>query len=729
MFFSNKLQKKLLNSKIGVIWQNTLLKRLFIAAGFFIMLTFIIAIDFMPERVSLEQGDVAPRDFKATRSITYIDEDETSRLQKEAVDKVDPVYVREPEVPQVVNNKVIDFITKIKEVQLQKGESPEGAEPKVLKPEEQITLLREKLVFELSDQVLLALVKSDAQTLDTMETRTREIFAEAYGTGIQDDNLAVRKEQLIDEAKQLAFRKEFEEVVIVLIREFTEPNKIYDDEETQRRIAEAQSRVAPVQKSLKQGEIIIREGEIVSREHIVKLQSLGLLKARSSYGSVVGIALIVAIGMTLVLVFLYQINREIFNNEAYLVLTGIIVAITLLLAKVIIAINITGKPEYSTLVSYAVPLSAASMLIAILLDAKLSVIVTIVIGIFLGIMTGGELRFAVMGLITGLISIYSVSRLSQRSDLAKAGFIVGSAGILTIISLGLIDNSSLPLTFLSAIILGLSNGLLAAVLTIGILPYLETAFGITSAIRLLELSNPNNPILKRLLFEAPGTYHHSIIVGNLAEAAAEAIGAESLLARVGAYYHDIGKIKRPYFFIENQLTADNPHDKIAPTLSTLIITSHVKDGLELAEQHKLPQIITDFIEQHHGTTLCSFFYQKAKGDNENCEYNEDDFRYEAKKPQTKETAIVMLADSVEAAVRSMQKPNMGRIEGLVRKLVKEKLHDGQLDESDLTLKEIDKIIDSFMTVLGGIFHSRIEYPDQIEKEIERRKKKSDNPNK
>ena len=693
------------------------------------MLTLIIAIDFMPERVSLEQGNVAPRDFKATRNTNYSDEIETTRLQREAAEKVDPVYVREPGVPTAVNNKVIDFITKVKAVQVQTKETPEGAEPKELTTEEKIKLLRERIVFELSDEVLLALVKADAQTLDTMETRTKEIFTEAFGTGIEDNNLAVRKDQLIDQAKELAFRSEFEEVVIALIREFTEPNKFYDEDETQRKITEAQTRVVPVQKSLKQGEIIIREGEIVTREHIVKLESLGLLKARSSYGSVVGIALVVAIGMTLVLIFLYQINKEIFKNEAYLVLTGIIVAITLLVAKIIIAINITGKPEYSTLVSYAVPLSAASMLIAILLDAKLSVIVTIVLSILLGIMTGGELRFTAMGLVTGLISIYSVTRLSQRSDLAKAGFIVGSAGVLTIISLGLIDNSSLTLILISAIILGLSNGVLAAILTIGILPYLETAFGITSSIRLLELSNPNNPILKRLLVEAPGTYHHSIIVGNLAEAAAEAIGAESILARVGAYYHDIGKIKRPYFFIENQLTADNPHDKIAPTLSTLIITSHVKDGLEFAEQHKLPLVIKDFIEQHHGTTLCSFFYQKAKGDNENCEFNEADFRYDSKKPQTKETAIVMLADSVEAAVRSMQKPNQGRIEGLVRKLIKEKLHDGQLDESDLTLKEIDKIINSFMTVLGGIFHSRIEYPDQIEKEIERRKKKNDTSNK
>ena len=262
--------------------------------------------------------------------------------------------------------------------------------------------------------------------------------------------------------------------------------------------------------------------------------------------------------------------------------------------------------------------------------------------------------------------------------------------------------------------MGLFNGILSAVGAIGLLPYLETVFGITSSIRLLELSNPNHPLLRKLLLEAPGTYHHSMMVGNLGEAAAEAVGADPLLTRVGSQYHDIGKTKRPYFFVENQFSGVNPHDKISPTLSTLIITSHVKDGVEMARQHKLPKVLVDFIREHHGTDLVKYFYHRAKESGQ--DVSEDDFRYPGPKPQSKETAIVMLADSVEAAVRSMPKPTPGRIEGLVRKIIKERLADGQLDESNITLRDLDLIADAFVKVLTGMYHHRVEYPDGALKE-------------
>jgi putative nucleotidyltransferase with HDIG domain len=256
---------------------------------------------------------------------------------------------------------------------------------------------------------------------------------------------------------------------------------------------------------------------------------------------------------------------------------------------------------------------------------------------------------------------------------------------------------------------------------LGLLPYMEILFGITSPVRLLELANPNEPLLKRLLIEAPGTYHHSIMVGNLAEAAAQVVNADPLLVRVGAYYHDIGKIKRPYFFVENQMGRENPHKKIAPSLSTLIITSHVRDGLEQAREHKLPAGVQAIIEQHHGSSLVAYFYQQAlEGDRAEL-VTEADFRYDCPKPQTKEAALVMLADSVEAAVRSLQKPTPSRVEAMARKIIKERLHDGQLDECDLTFKDLSTITATFIQVLGGIFHSRIEYPENMITEIERRR--------
>jgi len=242
-------------------------------------------------------------------------------------------------------------------------------------------------------------------------------------------------------------------------------------------------------------------------------------------------------------------------------------------------------------------------------------------------------------------------------------------------------------------------------------------------VRLLELSYPGNPLLKRLLTEAPGTYHHSILVGNLAEAAAEAINGDSLLTRVGAYYHDVGKLKRPYFFIENQMNTDNPHDKIAPTLSALILTFHVKDGVELAREYKLPEDIINIIEQHHGSGLCTYFYHKALENGQNESIAEEEFRYDGPKPQTREAALVMLADSVEAAVRSLQNRTYNRVEGMVHRILKDKLLDGQLDECDLTFKDLDVIASAFIQVLSGIFHARIEYPD-LSREEEGRKVKS-----
>jgi putative nucleotidyltransferase with HDIG domain len=261
---------------------------------------------------------------------------------------------------------------------------------------------------------------------------------------------------------------------------------------------------------------------------------------------------------------------------------------------------------------------------------------------------------------------------------------------------------------------GLGNGMGSAVLTIGLLPFLESFFGVLTAVNLLELANPNRPLLHKLLMEAPGTYHHSIIVGNLAEAAAVEIGGNTALVRVGALYHDIGKTKRPYFFIDNQFGGENPHDKISPSLSALIITSHVRDGVAMAQEAGLPQEVVDLIHQHHGNSLVSYFYTRATENGGAEQVIEDDFRYDCPRPQTREAAILMLADSCEAAVRSLTKAPPGRIEAVVRKIIKDRLDDGQLEQSPLTFKDLDRIATVFTKILAGTFHKRIEYPDSLE---------------
>ncbi|MDD3889079.1 MAG: HDIG domain-containing protein, partial [Syntrophomonadaceae bacterium] len=379
------------------------------------------------------------------------------------------------------------------------------------------------------------------------------------------------------------------------------------------------------------------------------------------------------------------------------------------------------------MLGYLAPVAAGSMLIAILLDNRLAYFLTMIMALYVGLLSdGNQLFFAITAFVGGSVGVFQVYRLNQTSDLARSGLYVALANIASIITLTLIEGN-INLTVLSVgMILGAVNGILSAVLMIGALPYLETTFSITSMIKLLELSNPNHELLKRELLEAPGTYHHSLMVGNLAEASAESIGANPLLVRVGAYYHDIGKVKRPEYFVENQRGFENPHEKIAPALSALIITSHVKEGVELAREAHLPQVIIDFIEQHHGTGLAKYFYSRALEEDREGIISEESFRYEGPKPQSKEVALVMLADSVEAAVRSLDAPTQTKIESMVRKIIRDKLNDGQLELCDLTFKDLDTIARSFCKILEGIYHKRIEYPETIVKEFEKRRENDGN---
>lgn len=355
------------------------------------------------------------------------------------------------------------------------------------------------------------------------------------------------------------------------------------------------------------------------------------------------------------------------------------------------------------------PISAATMLIALLINPKLAILTNIILSMIIGLITNNDFNMIIFLLIGGTAGVFAIKNTHQRYNILLTGILVSGINILLIISYGLIGNLEIY-DIMNRCLYGALNGLFSAILTIGSLPLWESIFGILTPLKLLELSNPNQPLLKKLLIEAPGTYHHSIVVGNLSEAAAEAVDGNALLARVGAYYHDVGKLVRPYFFKENQFNGDNPHDKLNPNLSTLIITNHTKDGLELAQKYKLPSQISDIIKQHHGETLVSYFYHKALNAENSNAIKPETFRYDGPKPQTKEAAIVMLADSSEAAARAMKEPSKGKIEGLVREIIKGKLNDGQLDECNLTLKDLDIIANAFVSVLMGIFHERIEYP-------------------
>jgi putative nucleotidyltransferase with HDIG domain len=691
-------------------------RRSLAAILFLVALTFIISVDVFPHRLNMQVGQVSPLTIKASRSITFEDRIKTEEARRRAVESVPNQYMRDPQIITAVQRDISSLLAALKII-LANGS---------LNEEEKIKRIKNTLPFVLSDENLAVLAQSEPESLTRLESGLNSLVSDAMEEPEQvtQDNLETVKTKLSSDVDNLKLSKPYQVLAREIINKYMRPNAFVNTEETQRLKRAAIESVSPIIIGVKEGEKIIGEGEIVTDQHMAKLEALGYSRQSVPYTVVLGTAFLVGLMFTVVMFYLYQQNREIYKNPGHLYLIGIIVVVVLAVSKGIISINITQWPELGALLGYMAPLASAGMLIAILLDSRLAVLVVAVMSLFLAIMTGGQIRFGLVGMLGGITGVYSVSKLSQRGDLVRSGMYTSLANILAIFTVGLMSETPFGLVVSSSLILGLINGILCSVLTNGALPYLESTFGITSAVRLLELSNPNNVLLKKLLTEAPGTYHHSILVGNLAESAADAVGGDSLMVRVGAYYHDIGKIKRPCFFIENQLGGENPHEKIAPSLSTLILTSHVKDGVELARENKLPKGIVDIIEQHHGTTLITYFYNKALENDKTESVNEEDYRYESKKPQTKEAAIVMLSDSVEAAVRALQNRTPGKIEGLVRKIIKDKLMDGQLDECDLTLKDLDIIANAFSRVLSGIFHTRIEYPD-MSKEMERRKAKRD----
>ncbi|OPY57770.1 MAG: 7TM-HD extracellular [Pelotomaculum sp. PtaU1.Bin035] len=684
------------------------------AVLFLFLITFIIASDFMNDKTTLMVGQVSPKTIKAEKSIVFEDKYKTYIERRLAAEKVDKVYTKDPQVSIAVQKDISDLAGKLREVQGDNGLDIQG----------KVARLSSLLPFMMADTELIDLAHATTKDTQQVEVEINNLVAGVMeeGDGITQEKLEEYKKFINSQIIGMRLSKCYEQFAKGVIDHYIRPNGFINYEKTRQKQEDVMASVSPSMVSVKEGEKIIGEGEILTEEHMAKLQALGLTHPKLSLPSILGISLLVVLLMVVVLFYLYQQNREIYEHAGHLYLLGIIVLVILMVGKVIIAINVSRWPEFSAQFGYMIPLAAAGMLIAILLDSRLAVLVVAVMSLMLGVMTGNQLRFGMVGLIGGIAGVYSVSKLSQRGDLVRAGVYTSVANVAAIFTVGLVNGAPFGLLISSSFSLGIASGILSSILTNGALPFLESTFRLTSPVRLLELSHPSNVLLKRLLTEAPGTYHHSIIVGNLAESAAGAVGGDSLLVRVGAYYHDIGKIKRPYFFIENQMACDNPHDKIAPSLSTLILTSHVKDGVEMAKEHRLPQGIIDIIEQHHGSSLAGYFYHKAleNGCTENVA--EEDYRYESPKPQTKEAAIVMIADSVEAAVRSLRNHTPARMEGLVRKCIKDKLNDGQLDECNLTFKDLDIIANSFVWVMSGIFHSRVEYPD-MSQEIERRKKR------
>ena len=685
-------------------------RRAVMAVFFFLLITFIASVNLVPRTYDLKAGQVSPITIKAPRSISYENSAATQKARADAEAGVPRQYDFNSQVEGQVVADLDRAVATLAAVQ------NSGASTAV-----RAAQLQAALPFTVPQYVLSGLVNQNPSEVQRLQQGLDDLVRQAMEApgGVADDKLDQARQSLMGGLSSLYLDHSYESLAGMLLTYYLKPNEIYDAARTEAAQEAAARAVTPVMASVKENEKIVGEGEIVTSSEVDALEALGLSHPGTAAAGVAGTALLVALLTGVLLFYLYQQDRPLFRHSSHLCLLGIVVVLVLAVGKVILAFN-TSQQSFGALVGYAVPVAAAGMLVTVLLDSRVAVLVTAVLAVLVAVMADYNLRLGIVAFVSGLTGVFGVSRLSQRVDLVRAGIYVAGASTLAVGAVGLTSN--LPLTLLApaALVLGAVNGVLSSVLTNGALPFLESTFAITSPVRLLELANPNHVLLRRLLTEAPGTYHHSIIMGNMAEAAASAVGGDGPLVRAGAYFHDIGKVKRPYFFIENQISGENPHDKISPNLSTLILTSHVRDGVEMAREQKVPRSVVDIIEQHHGTSLITYFYHKALENGRTETLTEEEFRYEGPRPKTREAAIVMLADVVEAAVRSLTNPTPGRVEGLVRKMIKDKFLDGQLDECDLTFKDLDSIAAAFIQVLSGIFHHRVEYPDLTRQLAERR---------
>ncbi len=707
---------------INIFFKNSNIKKGLSILLFFTITILILFSNFNPKQVMLKPDEVAQRDIQSNVNATIIDEKQTEELRRQAAAKVQKVYQEDTYALSSAENDIEIFYSNLQNILFAEEDTENNSQKKA----SLVTLLQSTSTryseLALENTALAAyLLNVNQEDLVQMKEASLSVVQSLMNKPVTDETLTNLNEEALGKINILPYSQEAREVIKLVSINSLRPNLIYNEEKTNLAIQEAMDAVAPVQKTIKAGEIIVREGNRVTEEQISILEQLGIQRTDNYTLTLIGTALFVLLTFWLVIEFVRKYYPEIYQNDMLLLLLGLIFVLIISITRFLTIIKIGDQPGLGNLMGYLAPVAAGSMLIAILLDDRLAYFVTLIMALYVGLLTeGNQLFYAITAFVGGTVGIFQVYRVNQTSDLARSGLFIALADIAAIVTLLFIgDELNLSNLAVGAAI-GAVNGILSAVLMIGVLPYLEAAFSITSMSKLLELSNPNNPLLKRLLLQAPGTYHHSLMVGNLAEASAESIGANPLLVRVGALYHDIGKIKRPEYFVENQRGFDNPHEKIAPALSTLIITSHVKEGVEMAREAHLPDIIIDFIEQHHGTSLAKYFYSRALEEDRDGNVNEDNFRYEGPRPKSKETALVMLADSVEAAVRSLESPSPEKIRDMVRMLIKDKLNDGQLEMCDLTFKDLDIISKSFNKVLEGIYHKRIEYPEVIQKEFEQR---------
>jgi putative nucleotidyltransferase with HDIG domain len=662
----------------------------------------ILSYNYAPD-IGVEVGKPSPRTIKATRGIEFEDVVKTEEDRNKNEAEVEDVYVYDIDVLNgeegaLYQIRYFYLLTGI--VQKKEDESFE----------EKVDYMTNLLSSQYSESIISLALNLTVDDINLLLTKTQDIAREIMKEEIKPTEVDFAKSEAVRLAEaDKDIKPENIPIVTSVLENNIQPTAVFDPVATEKARREARLNTSPHMVSVLEGQTIVFEGEIVNDTDILILTKLGLLQTGFNWKRLLYIFFVSSVILFLFGFYIYKYNLSIFNNTKKLVIIALLVVIFTTLIKALTILSSIHLNFWN----YLFPIMAASLICTVLFNARIAIMLTVCLGIFAGIATDFDFSLAIAYILGGIFSTYMVSKVSQRFAVMKAGFISSLVLSFLFLTINLIGGEVGTIALYT--VLGVVNGIICAIIAIGLLPFIESTFNVITAMGLLELSNTDQPLLKELLISAPGTYNHSILVGHLAENAAKSIGADSLLVKVAALYHDLGKMKRPEYFYENQTDIENIHDRLNPSMSRHIISNHIKDGLELAAKNKIPRKVLNIISQHHGNSIISYFYEKQKDreaiTNGSSNGLKEHFRYPAKKPQSKEAAILMLADSTEAAVRSIGRVTPKKIEQMINDIFEDKLKDGQLNETNMTIKEINTVKDSLIDGLISIYHSRLSYAE------------------
>lgn len=658
------------------------------------------------QRETVQVGSVATKRYVAPEDT--VDEAATEKLREAAANSVGPIY----KTDTTVMDKNVTMVEGVfQELDTVLAGLPEGES--FYNAVQEISL---ELPVVLSNRQLMAYENLTADQRKAFANDCVSVLKQIYDKGVTADGLTEAKASGLNYLQELAWSSDLKTMAGVILSAAVEPNLIVDEAAVEAAKEEKRAEVDEV--LIRKNQKIVDEGEIITQEIYDKLVALNLVSETGLEGSLMPmLGSLVITGMLFAALYLFfrwgKGNILLKPNEIRMLFT--------IYMMMVLLIRILANLTIFTIV----PVGLFAMLVSLLVGRRMALWLNALFCIIGCFIFNGDVQFLMYALISGTFAALIIQKTDKRSHLIPAALGMAAVDFVTTISLGFFfgEGYSTELLFQGGI--GAVTGLLSMIVAVGSLPFWENMFEANTPLRLMELTNPNNELLRKLMIEAPGTYHHSLIVANLAETAVYDIGGNTALARAGAYYHDVGKLRYPQFFAENQ-SGHNPHDELPPEKSAKIITGHTKGGLELAERYKLPPVVRDMIVEHHGNSLVKFFYFKALKLYGAENVNEADYRYQGRIPSSRESAVVMLADTVEAAVRSMlgHGKTMEEAEAAVKNLMKDKLDDGQLNNSGLTLNELETIRLAFLKVFHGMYHERVSYPEQ--KEIqEAAKKKAD----